>query len=43
MPFISNLKFHANEKQKKAGVQILISEKIDLKKKTAIGVKKEST
>ena len=44
MPFISNLKFHANEKQKKAGVPILISEKIDLKKKkTAIGVKKEST
>ena len=33
MPFISNLKFHANEKQKKAGVPILISEKIDLKKK----------
>ena len=33
MPFISNLKFHANEKQKKAGVPILISDKIDLKKK----------
>ena len=33
MPFISNLKFHANEKQKKAGVPILISDEIDLKKK----------
>ena len=33
MPFISNLKFHGNEKQKKAGVPILISDKIDFKKK----------
>ena len=33
VPFISNLKFHANEKQKKAEVPILISDKIDLKKK----------
>ena len=33
MPLISNLKFHANEKKKNAGVPILISDKIDLKKK----------
>ena len=39
MPFISNLKFRGNEKQKKAGVPILISDKIDFKKKTAIGIK----
>ena len=33
--------FHANGKQKKAGVAILISDKIDLKIKKITGVKEE--
>ena len=35
--------FHANGNQKKAGVAILISDKIDFKIKTAVRDKKDTT
>ena len=35
--------FHANRKQKKAGIAILISDKIDLKIKNIIRVRKGTT
>ena len=35
--------FHANRKQKKAGVAILISDKIDIKKKRLQKIRKDTT